>query len=403
MRAHKLGAVALLLAAGFDPAPWKYRAPLRAPAGNGLAVFPFDATMYANMRADLGDLRIVQDGGEVPFFVETVVDSLDERECHPTLVNRSAGGDGVEVTADLAVCRQEPRHSRIRLATGESNFRSRVRIETSDDNRRWSVAREDGYIFDFTQDGRKFSALTVDYPLSTRRYVRATVFGWTKPDAITDAWSLYRTERRAQQYTIANIAPARSEDAATRSSLLLLDLGRPGLTHSRVRLEAEGGSFHRAVELEASGDAKTWTVVATGTIFQVPGERSLSISFPERRDRYLRIRVFNGDDRPPSIQRVVVETPRRLVKFQPRQSGEMWVYYGNAGASAPVYDLAMTLSRQAPAAEVEATVGEPLQNPEYRAGVAPWSDRNPAVLYSVLGAAILVMGVVTVRFLRKVA
>jgi hypothetical protein len=34
--------------------------------------------------------------------------------------------------------------------------------------------------------------------------------------------------------------------------------------------------------------------------------------------------------------------------------------------------------------------------------VKPWSERHPALLYGVLGVAVVGMGLVTVRFLLKV-
>src|SRR5262249_52979636 len=146
--------------------------------------------------------------------------------------------------------------------TSEENFRQRVQIETSDDNRFWFLAREDGYIFDFTQGDKKLSLLSVDYPVSTRRYVRATISGWTSPDSVTGAWSAYRFERPAERYIIDALTPERSEDPATRTSILTVDLAQSGLPHDRVRLEVDHSDFHRAAELEVSDDAKTWRIVS---------------------------------------------------------------------------------------------------------------------------------------------
>jgi len=395
-----------LLAIAFDPAPWKYRAAVRVLEPGRLCVLPVERTLYARMRRDLADLRIVRDGQEIPYVIETLTGALEEHECSPEIMNQSVVPDtGVQVTLDLAKCKGDPKHSRLRLATAERNFRQKVRIETSDDNRFWNVAREDGYIFDFTQGDRKLSVLTVDYPVSTRRYVRATVLGWTNPGAITSAWSLYRLERPAEQYIIDAQNPARAEDPETRSSVLTVDLGQSGLPHSQVRFETDNSSFHRAVELNASDDKNTWRMVARGAIYQVPGEQSLAIPYSERHERYLRIRMFNGDNLPAPVQRVYVETVKRLVKFQPRSDGDYWMYYGNPGAKPPVYDLAIILSRQTPSLETTPLVAEWQLNPDYRPPPEerkPWSDRYPAVLYTALAAAILVMGAVTVRFLIKV-
>jgi hypothetical protein len=406
MTAIRVLNLALLLAAGFDNSPWKYVAPVRVLESGRLCVIPFDRTLYSRMREDLADLRIVKDNDEIPYVIEAMAGSIEERECRPAVLNKAVVPDtGVQITLDLAKCPDGLKHSRFRVATGETNFRQRVRIETSDDNRFWVVAREDGYIFDFTQGDKKLSALTVDYPVSTGRYVRATIFGWTTTGAIDEAWSAYRVERLAERYIVAGITPERTEDTATRTSLLTLDLSQPGLPSDRVRLDVDRFDFHRAAELEASDDAKTWRMVAQGTIFQVGNEKSLALSYPERHNRYLRLQIFNGDNRPVPVVRVYVETLKRVMKFLPPSAGDVRLYYGNTDAQPPVYDFAAILSRQAPLPETTPLVGEWKRNPDYRSPtepVKPWSERHPALLYGVLGAAVVGMGLVTVRFLLRV-
>jgi hypothetical protein len=408
MRALKLTllAASLLLAAGFDISPWKYVAPVRVLESGRLCVIPFDRTRYSRMREDLADLRIVKDNDEIPYVIEAMAGSVEERECHPAAINKVVIPDtGVQITLDLVKCKDEPKHSRLRVATAETNFRRRVRIETSDDNRFWVVAREDGYIFDFTESEKKLSALTVDYPVSTGRYIRATIFGWTTTGAIADAWSAYRVERAAERYIVDSVTPERNEDQATRSSVLTLDLSQPGLPSDRVRLDVDRTDFHRAVELEASDDAKSWRMVAQGTVFQVGNEHALALSYPERHNRYLRLRIFNGDNRPVPVTRVFVETLKRVMKFMPPSAGDVQLYYGNPDAAAPVYDFAAILSRQGPLPETTPLVGEWKLNPDYRPPgqpVKPWSERHPAILYGVLGVAVVGMGLVTVRFLLKV-
>ncbi|HTM51615.1 MAG TPA: DUF3999 family protein [Bryobacteraceae bacterium] len=407
----RAGAVLLLLAslaqgAGFDNKAWKYRTPLRVLEPGRLCVVPFDRTLYARARRDLADIRVVGGTEEVPFIIETLAGSVEQHTCLPAILNKSVIPEtGVQITLDLEKCKELRQHSRITFTTPEANFRQRVRIEASDDNRFWLVSREDGYIFDFSQGDRKLSVLSVDYPVSTRRFVRATIFGWTDTSSITGARSYYRVERPAERYILDAITPERTEDAATRSSLLTLDLGQSGLPHDRIRLEADRSDFHRATELEASDDGKIWRMVTRATIFRVREETSLAITYPQRYERYLRLRIFNGDNRPAPVQRVYVETLQRLLEFLPNAPGDFWLYYGNPQARPPVYDLVSILGRQSPMPRTTPVAGEWKINPDYQApaeAVKPWSERYPGVLYGVLGIAVLAMGVVTVRFMLKV-
>ena len=70
-------AAGALLAIVFDPTPWKYRAAVRVLEPGRMCVLPIERTLYARMRQDLADLRIVRDGQEIPYVIETVAGALE--------------------------------------------------------------------------------------------------------------------------------------------------------------------------------------------------------------------------------------------------------------------------------------------------------------------------------------
>ncbi len=389
---------AALARADFDPAHWQFLRTVTANQAQQVCVLPLDRAVYEGARPDLGDLRVVRDGREVPYVLETLAGAVEKTELRAQILDRSVvPAAGLELTLDLG---REARHNRLRIATGKTNFWVKVRIETSPDGLRWALARGDGYLFDFTQGGRSISMLTVDYPLSTRRFVRATFFGWMKTDAVTGAWLTDYRERAPVWQSVALALPARIEDGDT--SLVVFDLGAERLPHSRLRLETGAALFHRACEIESSSDRKEWRYIASGVVYRFPDEESLTLDFPEQWDRYLRLRIFNGDDRPVPVERAVFETIRRRVKFLPAAAGEYALYYGNPQAQAPSYDLGSILARRTQAAETVLAAGAERWNGAYRPPRKPWSDRYPAVLYGVLAAAIVSMGYVAVRFLGSV-
>jgi hypothetical protein len=311
-------------------------------------------------------------------------------------------GNGLQLTLDLG---HPSRHSRLRISTPETNFRQRVRIETGDNNRSWAIARNDGYIFDFSQGDRHVALLSVDYPTSTKRYVRATIFGWTKTSAIRQVWAAYHHERPAEREVMDTVTPERSEDPKTKASILTIDLKQAGVPYDRIRLDSGPSHFYRAAELETSTDGKDWRYAASGTIYQTADESSDGLTFAPRHDRYLRLRIFNGDDKPITVKSAVLETTVRRLKFRLAASGAFRLFTGNPDAKPPAYDLAAVIAREAPQPEVHAVLQAPAINPGYRPPpppVKPWSERYPQVLYGALVISILVMGYVTIRFLLKV-
>ncbi len=392
------------LAGALDTSRWQYQAQIEAPPGSiGIAAVRLTRDIYVRSQPSLGDLRVARDGDEVPYLIETHSGTIQDVEVEPALLDKSVAPDGgLRLTLDIG---HHARHSRLRISTAETNFREKVRIETSDNNRSWSVARNDGYIFDFSQGDRHVAMLTVDYPTSTKRYVRATIFGWTKTAAVRQAWSAYHFERPAEREIMDTATPERSEDPKAKTSILTIDLKQPGIPYDRVRFDSGPSHFYRAAELETSSDGKDWRYAASGAIFQTADESFDALTFPSRHERYLRLHIFNGDDKPIPVKSVVLETTVRLVKFRLASGGTFRLLAGNPDAKPPAYDLAAVIAREAPQPEVQAILRAPTLNPGYRPPpppVKPWSERYPQVLYGVLVIAILVMGYVTIRFMLKV-
>jgi uncharacterized protein DUF3999 len=394
-----LGA-ACLARADFDPQHWQTRMPITVKQAGGVSAVVVDAAVYRASRAALRDLRIVHAGVEAPYRLRILSARREQTELQPALLNKAASPNaGVEAVLDL---KGHPAHNRLRIATAQHNFKENVRIETSDDARSWAVAREDGLIFDVSRPDRQVSELSVDYPVSTRRYVRLTIPGWHDPAYLASAWLTYFEETGAVRDTVATLTPAATEDPKAQTTALVVDIGFSGVPYDLVEVSVEGetGAFSRSVEVATSGDAKAWLFAGQGAISKAPREEHLSIGFPEQWNRYVRLTLFHGDSAPLKVVRLRLSVFRRLLDFRAAAAGEYWLYAGNPDARRPSYDLAGL--RTADADVPNTTLGGAERNPQYRAPERPWTDRNPYVLNFFLLAAVGVMGYMTIRLLRRV-
>ena len=88
-------------------------------------------------------------------------------------------------------------------------------------------------------------------------------------------------------------------------SSFVVDLGRDGQLHNRVKILTGSKNFQREVTVEGSPDAQSWVVLREGVeIFDFTVEerrfnaRNLEVDYPESTARYLRIRVTNNDEEP---------------------------------------------------------------------------------------------------------
>jgi hypothetical protein len=387
-------AAAVLLPADFDPARWRWRHRLPVAGSPGLYVVGFDPEAYRTARADFADVRIVRDGAEVPYILDILSGGVDVREFRPQILDIGVvPGAGLQLTLDLGRSLQ---HNRVRLSTGETPVRQYIRIETADRPGDWVLVRDDGYVLG--------SGFTVDYPLSTRRYVRVTCPAWKRPEDVKNAWIEWREERPEVLQTVAVLDPRRSEDPQAQATILLLDLGPSPPLYDRMRVETDAPRFYRNVSVDISPDSVEWIPLGAGPITRTPDQPELlTIRLGDRRLRYLRARIQNRDDAPLPNVRVHLQVAARQVRFVPAAgAGQYWLYYGNPEAKQPSYDLVSVLHRRDPPVPPVMVGGQPEANPDYRPPVRPWTDRFPALLYGTLAAAILGLGYLSVRLLWKV-
>jgi hypothetical protein len=390
----------LALAADFSTA--RFRKPIPLTPGPGLAAVKIDRELYIGAQRGLGDVRVVRDGEEIPYVIAALGAESQTREEAAEILDQSiAPGQGLQLTLHLS---DAPRHNVVRIVTPEQNFRQAVRIETSENGRRWSIVRADGAIFDFTQGNRRLSSLSLDYPVSTRPYLRLTIRGWTKIDAVSSALVEFQEEQSPSRETLATLTPRVTEDRPTQSTIALLDLGAAGMPVDRMFVETPAAAFHRAVDIEASENGNDWRLVTQGVIERWSGHSFVTIDIPQTQERYIRLRIYNRDDRPIEVKSVRLDGLIRHLRFFAAQAGQYWLYYGASDARAPSYDLAAVLAREGDKEAVQWTAGPQEPNPAYRPPVPPerpWSERHPAILYTVLGAAILGLGVATLRFAMR--
>ncbi|MBV9676952.1 MAG: DUF3999 family protein, partial [Acidobacteriaceae bacterium] len=292
--ALSLLAVSCSLRADFDVQRWQFRRPIEVKETAAVAAFAVYASVYRDSRARLRDLRIIRAGSETPYQLRTMSGSHEEVELRPTLLNKAVVPQiGLQAVLDL---NGHVQHNRLRLVTGQKNFKEAVRVETSDDRRNWALLRNDGLIFDISREDRDVSDLTVEYPVSTRRYLRLTIPGWNDPAYLKSAWLLYRKEVPAVREVMATLTPVVTEVSKAGTSSVLFDLGFEGLPYDRLDISTGPGVFSRNVEVFVSNDRNNWSFAGGGVLLRTAERTQLSIQVPEQWNRYIKLNIFNGDD-----------------------------------------------------------------------------------------------------------
>jgi hypothetical protein len=410
MEAMKLGAAVLAfavpLAAEFAPEKWKYRKTILAPPGAGLAAAALDRETFLGAQTGLADLRVVRGAEEIPYLLETRTGASEAKSVAAVMLDKAAGAGAVSLVLEFP---RLARHSRIDLATKLRNFRVAATVEAGENRRDWELVKK-ATLFDFTEEDRSFSSLSITYPTSTRRYLRLRIEGFTDPEAVTRVTATEVVEEPPEFVSFGACAAAAGGSDRPRTALHLCDLGEEGVPASQAVFEIGAADrargFHRAAEIEASADGKTWRAAGSGVLAKTADGEALTLPLPGntgRTPRYWRARLYHGDDRPIAVERIRFESFVRVLRFERSQPGEYRLYFGNPDANAPSYDLARRLGTGKPEAAL-ATLGPREANPDYREPAPPsrpFSERHPGLLTAVLAAAVLGLGTVAVRFLRS--
>ena len=395
----------LASAAPLDLSAWKYRKRIPLTPGDELAVVKLDREVYKDAQGTFVDLRVVRDGEEVPWVLDYRFGDSFHVDSTKMVDKSIADGRNLRFT----MVASSP-HNSVTIGVRRHNFRQTVIIEASQDGEHWDTLRSDGAIVDFLQDGRELQSTDVPYPVSTRRFLRITILGWIDLDAIhSAALSLVGPPPTDRWETLSTVAPEVHEDPKTRSSILTIDQGQ-WLPVTRLRISTTTLAFHRGVTVDTSDDGVHWKTCCDRVIRRVQdpdfSDETLDLSiYGNKGSRYQRLRVYNGNNRPLQFGPVRCEGRIGLLKFRASTAGTYWLYYGNpAEMMSPEYDLGKTLSSKDQLAKDAITPAPAELNPGYHPPPTPkkpWSEQHPAILYTVLGGAVLALGIATFRFAAR--
>lgn len=383
-----------------------------AAAQPGRVAVVIDGPLYAEARADLADLRVVDDQGRlVPYLVERTT-SAAVSSLQPALLNREfEKGRAESVTLDFGGAVKK--HA-LQLSLSGNNFRRHVTVEASDDGRSWSTLTDDAYVFAVPGvPAARFE--TVRFPENDHRYLRVRVDydeAETQRVEIVSVLGL-RGPQRVGSSSVLKPRLTRIEDPDHHETQLVLDLGVRAQPFEEIRLEIGAPSFFRAASVEArrgSPPGQTpepirWVRLGDAAVYRYPEHgrvrEQLSIVL-QGRERAVRVRLHNRDDQPLPITGATIVVPVERVLFEAQAGRSYRLQYGDAAGVAPSFDLTRTAGDPAAWGASASVAGLGLPRPLAPGqDTRPWTERHPRLLWIGLLAVVVALGSVTWRALRS--
>ena len=413
------GLAALIVAApqafaDFSLTDWRYVKPVSLPAElrrEGLVEVAPDREVFAGAASGLVDLRIIADDGtEAPYKLE-VSRGERQRVSIPVAIRDKGYVRGQYTTATGELTQEGALHNEIEILTPAANFLRNVTVEASDDGVTWAtIAEQEIYDLTVREPGFTTRDTRVKYPESTARYLRLRIADDAEgPVEVSGASVFFVKETPAREVSWPASISSISQDTDRRTTLVDVDLGTRGLPSHRLVIEASEVNFYREVDLQTSADGVQWRPSGSrSAIFAYDTPKfvgsDLVVTHPESTSRFIRIIIFNEDNPPLDVERVEVYGIRRTLVFSadPRRSYSL--YYGNAEARRPSYDIERILPYLATEGLPEARLGPQTNNPQFVEELPPpepVSERLPWLFPSVVAVVAVVVAVLLVAVLRQ--
>jgi hypothetical protein len=396
---------------------WRYVQDLPVPPGASARLddFVLPAAVFDGARLDLGDMRLIDKAGrEVPYDLRVRRPDYREEAVPASEFNRSAGpGRSAELALDLGP--NAPEHNEVEVALPGLDYRRRARLEGGADGTEWRTLREKGLIR-FRVGDKEIEDRRIAYPPSRFRYLRVRV----ESDPVVDQKGVevgaVRVRRRVEvpgEYLVqpgrlGPREPVRAGDGP--GSAWVIDLGGDRVPCERIDCEVADAEFVRNYAVEAGGPPgsdEPFRRVGSGVWRRRAGEvrTPMVAEFGEVQASRLRLVVTDYSNPPLDLRGATFRAPARQVAFAlpAGASGPLRLYSGNPKAEPPRYDFARNLPARLEPPPTRLTLGPRRENPAYQPEPKPLTERWPWLIYLVLGAVSLGLGVIIADLARTAA
>lgn len=389
---------------------------IAAPAP-GKVVLTLDRDVYEWARPDLGDLRVIDEQGEIaPYLLERVGEEIvKELTPHLSIHRTFVKGQSAEASLDFGgpILKSE-----IQLSLSGDNFRRRVVIEGRNRREPWATLVDGAYVF-AVPEPRAARYETVRVPENNFRFLKVRVMNSPHdPERIEILDVRIRPQDRRRPKEVALVPRLTiAEDADGHETLVALDLGAEHQPFRGVALEVADPQFFRGVRVESKWEPPgppprdrlapplAHSYLTEGIIYRYPegeGVREWLRLDAVGRARVLRLRVQNRDHRPLAIRGASVLAPIERLVFEAAGGHAYRLTYGQPELGPPSYDIARTVGDPAiwMALASEGRLQAPMRITPAPSHV-PWTERFPSLLWGGLLAVVTVLGAATWRAMKS--
>lgn len=389
---------------------------------------PLDHQVYDSAKEDLSDLRIMDSkNGEWPYAVMVQSGDRREQKFFSTILSNQILPTESIMVVELKVPLKS--FNSLAIIPETNNFARKVTVEGSNDNANWEIIRKGMVVYSFAfqtsykyfeqytneiYEGYGFGRyseenLSMVFPEATFKFVRVRIpHDQDKEPVEIKRIEIFRTVKSGIKEDVfkGNIIRIQP-DERSKSEENIVDFGFKNMPLSRIDIKAEQSNFFRKAEVEGSNDMKEWKNLASGVIFSISvdeeTEQNTRIDLGNVKFRYIKIKVYNGDNKPIKLASVTGTCLKNFLVIIPEKNTQYRLLYGNPGAKAVNYDLGEVIRGKTTDNFGIGALGNQVHNDSYEPYKErkPWTEDKPYILWLVMGIIILGLIFLGSRVIKK--
>ena len=393
------GLLVLFLLASPAVSYFKFRRQTQPTTSGGQHYVVVDETFWRHARPDLNDLRMYIAETEIPYNLTIQAGSLETEQKQIRVLSPASVGGKTQFLLDMS---SVPEYDRINLKLASKNFVAHARVEGQDDahGKSWALL---GTTTLYDLEGEKLGRnATLQIPVSAYKYLRVTVDSAVKP---SDVESGTAGVTRSQQAVWRDVRGEVKQEQQGRDTVMTFSIPEnTPVERLTFTIDPSQRNFRREMEIRG----EQGQVFGAGEISRIHTQRNgqnvdvehNTVDLRGNCQGSLKVIIHNGDDPPVKIGGAQLRQIERLIYFDSDLGLQPWIYYGDEKLGAPEYDYAKLFQKDTRVDQVALNAEEANSAYAGRPDSRPWSERHPAVLWSAIVAAALILGAIAVRSLK---
>ncbi|MDQ2753135.1 MAG: hypothetical protein M3R72_08945 [Bacteroidota bacterium] len=306
-----------------------YKASLDTIAQSGFYNISLSPTVIAKCKKNLEDVRIkVNTGKEVPYLIYTEAAQPNEDAFTEFPISFSENRSAVIINNILMGSLDK-----LFLLIKNSEAQRTATLSGSDDTLHWFIIKENIVLQKEYPAGKDVFVQSVQFPSSNYKYFRITMEGkHLLPLNIVKA-GVYRHSFTSNVYDSLPSPLVLQKDSSDKRSYIYLSFNDNYLIDKLV-LFFSGAKYYKRNTILYNKN----TISAPLLQDTLSSEKPASIEFGAKTNRLLLV-INNGDNAPLSFQKVMAFELHTSVTAYLEKGAKYSVYFGDASAFAPSYDL----------------------------------------------------------------